>query len=105
MTRRDDITHDIAPDAGGCRPAVGYGNATPPTRFGRLLESHFLRRGYRVNVEVAYLASVDPARWEYALPAGCLAIANTSPGEKYEAPDGTWKTRTSAPPERDPRCP
>ncbi|MEE4206412.1 MAG: YdbL family protein [Erythrobacter sp.] len=42
---------------------------------------------------------------EYALTAGCLAIANTSPGEKYEAPDGTWKTRTSAPPERDPRCP
>ncbi|MBC2668037.1 YdbL family protein [Novosphingobium piscinae] len=42
---------------------------------------------------------------EYAFTAGCLAIARTAPGEKYQAPDGTWATRTSAPPQRDPRCP
>jgi uncharacterized protein YdbL (DUF1318 family) len=42
---------------------------------------------------------------EYALTAGCLAIARTVPGEKYQAPDGTWQTRTSAPPMRDSRCP
>ena len=42
---------------------------------------------------------------EYALSAGCQAIARTVPGEKYQAPDGTWQTRTSAPPQRDPRCP
>lgn len=42
---------------------------------------------------------------EYALTAGCQAIARTVPGEKYQAPDGTWQTRTSAPPLRDPRCP
>ena len=42
---------------------------------------------------------------QYALTAGCLAIARTEPGEKYQAPDGTWQTRTSAPPVRDPRCP
>lgn len=42
---------------------------------------------------------------EYALTAGCIAIARTVPGEKYQAPDGSWKTRTSSPPERDPRCP
>ena len=42
---------------------------------------------------------------EYALTAGCLAIARTVPGEKYQAPDGSWQTRTSAPPLRDPRCP
>lgn len=42
---------------------------------------------------------------EYALSAGCQAIARTVPGEKYQAPNGTWQTRTSAPPERDPRCP
>jgi uncharacterized protein YdbL (DUF1318 family) len=42
---------------------------------------------------------------EYALTAGCLAIARTVPGEKYQAPDGSWATRTSAPPRRDPRCP
>lgn len=42
---------------------------------------------------------------EYALTAGCLAIARTAPGEKYQAPDGSWQTRTSAPPQRDSRCP
>ena len=42
---------------------------------------------------------------EYALTAGCLAIARTVPGEKYQAPDGSWQTRTSAPPTRDSRCP
>jgi uncharacterized protein YdbL (DUF1318 family) len=42
---------------------------------------------------------------EYALTAGCLAIARTAPGEKYQAPDGSWQTRTSAPPTRDSRCP
>ncbi|MFC3174169.1 YdbL family protein [Novosphingobium bradum] len=42
---------------------------------------------------------------EYALTAGCLAIARTVPGEKYQAPDGSWATRTAAPPRRDPRCP
>lgn len=42
---------------------------------------------------------------EYAFTAGCIAIARTQPGEKYQAPGGQWKTRTSAPPERDSRCP
>lgn len=42
---------------------------------------------------------------QYATTAGCQAIARTSPGEMYQAPDGSWKTRTSAPPERLPVCP
>jgi uncharacterized protein YdbL (DUF1318 family) len=42
---------------------------------------------------------------EYAFSAGCQAIARTAVGEKYQAPDGSWQTRTSAPPLRDPRCP
>ena len=42
---------------------------------------------------------------QFAMTAGCQAIARTTPGEKYQAPNGTWQTRTSAPPERDPRCP
>jgi hypothetical protein len=40
----------------------------------------------------------------YALTAGCVAIARTEVGEKYQAPDGSWQTRTSAAPQRDPRC-
>jgi hypothetical protein len=42
---------------------------------------------------------------QYAMTAGCQAISRTVPGEMYQAPGGSWKTRTSAPPERDPRCP
>lgn len=41
---------------------------------------------------------------EYAFTSGCLAIARTVPGEKYQAPNGSWATRTSAPPQRDGRC-
>lgn len=42
---------------------------------------------------------------EYAFATGCTLIAKTAPGEKYQAPDGSWKTRTAAAPERDARCP
>jgi uncharacterized protein len=42
---------------------------------------------------------------EYAFTSACLAITRTVPGEKYQAPDGVWQTRTSEPPLRDSRCP
>jgi uncharacterized protein YdbL (DUF1318 family) len=42
---------------------------------------------------------------EYAFTAGCIAISRTAPGEKYQAPDGSWQTRGAGPPIRDPRCP
>lgn len=42
---------------------------------------------------------------EYAFTAGCLAIARTAPGEKYQAPDGSWRTRDAGAPLRDARCP
>ena len=42
---------------------------------------------------------------EYALTSGCLAISRTVPGEKYQAPDGQWRTRGAAAPLRDARCP
>lgn len=42
---------------------------------------------------------------EYAFTSGCLLIAQTKPGEKYQGPDGSWKTRGDGPAERDPRCP
>ena len=42
---------------------------------------------------------------EYALTSGCLAISRTVPGEKYQAPDGQWRTRGTAAPLRDARCP
>lgn len=42
---------------------------------------------------------------EYAFTSGCLLIVQTSTGEKYQAPDGNWQSRTGAPPLRDSRCP
>lgn len=42
---------------------------------------------------------------EYAFTAGCQAIARTAPGEKYQAPDGSWRTRDAGAPLRDARCP
>ena len=42
---------------------------------------------------------------QFAFASGCNLIAMTVPGEKYQSPNGSWKTRTDAPPERDSRCP
>ena len=42
---------------------------------------------------------------EYALTSGCQLILNTAPGEKYQAPDGSWQTRGAGTPQRDSRCP
>nr|WP_236549074.1 YdbL family protein [Novosphingobium sp. TCA1] len=42
---------------------------------------------------------------EYAFATACRLIAQTQPGEKYQAPDGSWKTRGAGAPERDARCP
>jgi uncharacterized protein YdbL (DUF1318 family) len=42
---------------------------------------------------------------EYAFSTGCVNIAKTVAGEKYQAPDGTWKVRSAAPPMRHASCP
>jgi uncharacterized protein YdbL (DUF1318 family) len=42
---------------------------------------------------------------EYAFTQGCILIARTTPGEKYQAPGGAWQTRGAGPPQRDSRCP
>lgn len=42
---------------------------------------------------------------EYAFATACRLILETKPGEKYQAPDGSWKTRGGGAPDRDPRCP
>lgn len=41
---------------------------------------------------------------QFAFTTGCNLIAQTKPGEKYKGPDGSWKTRTGAAPDRDSRC-
>ena len=41
---------------------------------------------------------------EFAFTTGCNLIAQTTPGEKYQAPGGQWQTRGSGAPQRDSRC-
>lgn len=75
------------------------GNETPELR--RLVNDINIKRRavytQRAEAENATVA-------QYAKAAACQAIARTSPGEKYQAPDGSWQTRTSAPPQRDAGC-
>ena len=59
------------------------------------------RRAVYADKAKAANATLD----EYALTAGCQAILATQPGEKYQAPDGSWQTRGSGAPQRDARCP
>ena len=42
---------------------------------------------------------------EYGFTTGCKQIMRTAIGEKYEAPDGSWKTRTAEPPQMHSKCP
>jgi uncharacterized protein len=41
---------------------------------------------------------------QLAFTSGCNLIAQTTAGEKYKTPGGTWATRGAGPPERDSRC-
>ena len=41
---------------------------------------------------------------QLAFTSGCNLIEQTGAGEKYKTPEGVWKTRSAAAPERDSRC-
>ena len=82
----------------------GYlGFPTAPSAEVRKLadDINIKRRAVYADKAAAKSATVE----DYAFTAGCLAIARTVPGEKYQAPDGSWQTRTGEPPLRDNRCP
>ena len=75
---------------------------TPSAQLRAIVDDINIKRkaAYAVKAQ-ANNATVE----EYALTSGCQLILNTRPGEKYQAPDGSWQTRTSAAPLRDSRCP
>ncbi|WP_225206876.1 YdbL family protein [Novosphingobium huizhouense] len=82
----------------------GYlGYVVPPSPALRAVveDINIKRKAVYADKAKANSATVE----EYALTSGCLLIAQTRPGEKYQAPDGSWQTRTAAPPLRDARCP
>lgn len=41
---------------------------------------------------------------EYATATACRLLAETKPGEKYQAPDGSWQTRGASMPMRPAGC-
>lgn len=59
------------------------------------------RRSAYTKAAAAQGASVE----DFAFTSGCNLIAQTKAGEKYQAPDGSWKTRGAGAPTRDSRCP
>jgi uncharacterized protein YdbL (DUF1318 family) len=82
----------------GYLAAVGAGS---PALRAMVDDLNIKRRAVYSQKAQAQHATVE----EYAFTSGCLLIAQTAAGEKYQAPDGSWQTRTSAPPRRDSRCP
>jgi uncharacterized protein YdbL (DUF1318 family) len=80
---------------------LGIVGASTPALEALVRDINIKRRAVYAEKAQAASATLE----EYALTAGCIAISKTVPGEKYQAPDGSWQTRTSAPPLRDSRCP
>ena len=80
---------------------LGYVVPPSPSLKARIDELNIKRKAVYAEKAAAAHATVE----EYALTSGCLLISQTQPGEKYQGPDGSWQTRTSAPPLRDSRCP
>ena len=80
---------------------LGIAGAGSPAIRALVVDLNIKRRANDTDRAKAQSATVE----EYAVTQGCLLIARTAPGEKYMAPDGTWRTRGAEPPVRDPRCP
>lgn len=79
---------------------LGIVGQPTPELLGIVKENTAQRKKVYTARAIATASTVE----QYAFTAGCEAIAATVPGEKYQAPDGSWQTRTDAPPIRDSRC-
>lgn len=80
---------------------LGYVTPAAPSLRAVVEDINIKRKAVYAGKAQANNATVE----EYALTSGCLLIAQTKPGEKYQAPDGSWQTRGDGPPLRDSRCP
>jgi uncharacterized protein YdbL (DUF1318 family) len=100
-----DPAFDAARAAGKVGEKVdGYVGIVGPetTELRRIVDDiNIKRRAVYAERAQAKNATIE----EYALTIGCQQILKTQPGEKYQAPDGSWQTRTSEPPMRHPKCP
>ena len=80
---------------------LGFPSAPAPSLRAMVEDLNIKRRAVYSEKAQAAGATIE----EYAFTSGCRLIAQTAPGEKYEGPSGGWLTRSSAPPQRDARCP
>ena len=80
---------------------LGYVGAASPELRAVVEDINIKRKAVYAQRAQANNATLE----EYALTIGCGLISQTKPGEKYQAPDGSWQTRTAAAPLRDSRCP
>jgi uncharacterized protein len=84
---------------------TGYlGFVTPPTPAIKALvdDINIKRKAVYTEQARANGSTVE----EFAIATACKLIKDkTVAGEKYQAPDKTWKTRDATPPVLDPRCP
>ena len=76
---------------------VGAGNAT----LQRMVDDINMRRRAAYTEQARSAGSTVE---QMAFTTGCNLISRTQPGEKYQAPDGSWQTRGSGAPTRDSRC-
>lgn len=84
---------------------TGYlGFVTPPSAAIKALVDDLNIKRKAKYTEAALAESVTVE--EFAFRNGCRLIReNTAVGEKYMAPDKSWKTKDAGPPVLDPRCP
>ena len=80
---------------------LGYPSPPSPSLRSMVEDLNIKRRAVYSEKAQAAGATME----EYAFTSGCRLIAQTAPGERYEGPSGGWLTRSSAPPQRDGRCP
>ena len=81
--------------------SLGYPSPPSPSLRSMVEDLNIKRRAVYSEKAQAAGATME----EYAFTSGCRLIAQTAPGERYEGPSGGWLTRSSAPPQRDGRCP
>lgn len=81
---------------------LGFVSAPSPAVRALVEDLNIKRKAKYTEEALANGATVE----EMAFRTGCRLIKErTVPGEKYQAPDGSWKTRDASPPLLDVRCP
>ncbi|MGL5838864.1 MAG: YdbL family protein [Sphingorhabdus sp.] len=81
---------------------LGFVTAPSPAIKALVDDINIKRKAKYTEEAMANGATVE----EFAFRTGCRLIAEkTVPGEKYQAPDRSWRTRDANPPQLDARCP